>query len=305
MKRVLLTGAGGFVGRHVSEELLARGFEVHAVSRHCCSDFDDRKSAQLTWHIADLLDPGSLGILLPEVSATHLIHLAWQTEPGVYWQSPLNYAWQNASMDLLKGFAANGGERAVLGGTCAEYDWTDGHCREDATPCRALSPYTESKIAFHDAANALAKSNGLLVAWARIFFPFGPFERPERLVPSVIRALLAGERASCSDGAQVRDFVYVRDVASALVALLASDFCGDVNIASGRPVVLKDLVTCIAQKLDARERLDFGLRPRRVGEPPRITADISRLKELVGWAPAYDMESAIDETIAWWRERAD
>ena len=299
MTRVLLTGAGGFIGRQVSELLIAGGYEVHGVSRR------DRGDDELTWHNVDLLDAVSLEGLMAGLRPTHLMHLGWYTEPGEYWQSRQNLAWLNASVTLLESFARHGGERVVLTGTCAEYDWDYGHCVEDKTPCKARSLYAASKHALHEVATAFARTVDLRLAWARIFFPFGPHERPERLVPSVIRALLAGDRAACSDGEQIRDFIYVRDAASALVALLGHDFCGDVNIASGRPVPLKDLVNLIADKLNARDRIDFGSRPRQDSEPPLLVADVSRLKDVIGWTPSYDLEKGIDETIAWWRQQGD
>lgn len=299
MTRVLLTGAGGFVGRQVSEALITRGFEVHAVSQR------ERTDDRLTWHTVDLLDSTSLEDLVAGLRPTRLIHLAWYTEPGEYWQSQQNLAWLKASVKLLESFARHGGERVVLAGTCAEYDWNYGYCVEDTTPCKARSLYAAAKLALHDVATAFARTADLRVAWARIFFPFGPYEHPERLVPSVIRALLAGNRAACSDGEQIRDFVYVRDAANALVALLDHEFCGDVNIASGRPVLLKDLVNLIADKLNARNRVDFGRRARQGSEPPLLLADVSRLKDVIGWAPSYDLDTGIEETIAWWRQRAD
>lgn len=299
MTRVLLTGAGGFVGRQVSEALITRGFEVHAVSQR------ERTDDRLTWHTVDLLDSTSLEDLVAGLRPTRLIHLAWYTEPGEYWQSQQNLAWLKASVKLLESFARHGGERVVLAGTCAEYDWNYGYCVEDTTPCKARSLYAAAKLALHDVATAFARTADLRVAWARIFFPFGPYEHPERLVPSVIRALLEGNRAACSDGEQIRDFVYVRDAANALVALLDHEFCGDVNIASGRPVLLKDLVNLIADKLNARNRVDFGRRARQGSEPPLLLADVSRLKDVIGWAPSYDLDTGIEETIAWWRQRAD
>ena len=295
MKRVLLTGAGGYIGQPTCDELVACGFEVHAVSRH-----DHKSQESATWHAVDLLDSAATHALLANIRATHLMHLAWVTEPGTYWQSPDNVLWQDASIKLLKSFAAHGGERAVLTGTCAEYDWTDGHCVEDKTPNRALSPYTTAKLVFRDAANALANTTNLSVAWARVFFSFGPNEHPQRLVPAVIRALLSGGRAACSDGEQIRDFMYVQDMASALVAVLGSEFSGDINIASGQPMTIKDLVTLVADKLDASDRVDFGKRPRQDGEPPRITADVSRLKDIVGWNSTHDIRSAIEQTIQFW-----
>jgi nucleoside-diphosphate-sugar epimerase len=279
------------------DRLVARGYEVHAVSR----SEPLATSGQITWHRTDLLDSAATNRLASQVGATHLMHLAWITEPGVYWESPRNDDWLSASFSLLESFAEHGGLRALLAGTCAEYDCSDGHCVEDKTPLRGKSLYAQSKLAFRDAAFAVAKSADLSVAWARLFLSFGPHERPERLVPAVIRALLAGERARCVDGSLERDFMYVKDVADAMVAVLDSDFTGDINIASGQPRTFAEIVNRIAVRLDAADRVDFGHYPRRPDDPQKITADSSRLSRIIGWSPEYDLDSAIDETIDWWQ----
>ena len=98
--------------------------------------------------------------------------------------------------------------------------------------------------------------------------------------------------------------MYVPDVAKAMVAVLDSDFDGDINIASGDPRSLQEVVTRIAARLDAEDRIDFGHYPRRPGDPDRITADVSRLRDTIGWTPEYDLDSAIDKTIAWWKNQA-
>ncbi len=295
MKRVLLTGAGGYIGRHMLDDLVSRGFEVHAVSRGA---HEDRKG--IVWHTTDLLDSAAVGSLVESVAASHLIHLAWITEPGAYWESPQNSEWLAASTHLLESFVAHGGKRAVLAGTCAEYDWTDGHCVENVTPLRAKSLYAKTKLAFRDAAYELAKTSDLQIAWARVFFSFGPHERKERLVPAVINSLLSSDRAKCSDGSLIRDFMYVVDVAGAMVATLDSDFEGDINIASGDDMTLEQLVNRIANRLDATDRVDFGHYPRRPDDPQKISADNSLLSDAIGWTAAYDLDSAIDSTIVWW-----
>ena len=304
MKRVLLTGANGYIGRSVQDVLLAQNFDVHATSRRPCQG-----TSEITWHTVDLLDTESSARLLESIAATHLIHLAWITEPGAYWRSTDNARWQDASIELLKNFSANGGKRAVLAGTCAEYDWSAGHCSEENTPLRAQSPYTTAKLAFRDAANTFADTTNmdadtdLELVWARVFYSFGPHEHPQRLIAAVVRALLHGERVACSDGKQLRDFMYVRDLADAFVAVLSSDFRGDINLASGQTMSIRELVTLVANRMDAVERVDFGARARQEGEPPVISADTSRLRELVGWTSKYNIETAVDETIAWWKKQ--
>ncbi len=294
MKRVLVTGANGFIGRHTLDSLSQRGYEVHAMSRQ-----PQAIGPNTHWHELDLFDATGIKRLIGDTGATHLLHLAWVTDPASYRDSPENTSWLEASTILLDEFRRQGGQRAVIVGTCAEYDWTGGHCVEDETPCRAQSPYTTAKLALRKHAATLADDVSL--AWARVFFTFGPHEPKARLVPSIVLPLLSGDRAACSDGEQVRDFMYVADMADAMVAVLDHEFRGDINIASGREITLKDLITRIGNKLGALDRIDFGERERRPGEPARITADTRRLNDTVAWQPRHTLDAALDETIAWWR----
>lgn len=297
MKRVIVTGATGFIGRHTLRILKERGFDVHAVTSknvlNTCSDY--------SWHTIDLLDYQKIRDLLSKVQPTHLLHLAWYAVPGSYWTSEENFVWVQTSLELLRQFREQGGHRVVVAGTCAEYDWNYGYCKEYLTPRLPNTPYGTCKNAFYEMLNAYSQQTGLSSAWGRIFFLYGLYEHPNRLVSSVIRALLNQEDACCSHGNQIRDFLYVEDVAKAFVAILDTDIRGSINIASGKPVAIKELVYKIADKVGRPDLIRLGAISTSSNEPQLLLADVNRLSNEVGWFPDYDLDTGIEKTINWWK----
>ncbi|HVL30826.1 MAG TPA: NAD(P)-dependent oxidoreductase [Solirubrobacteraceae bacterium] len=300
MRRVLVTGASGFVGRPALGALAARGFDVHAVARGAPDD----ATPGITWHAADLLDAARRRSVLDAVGASHLLHLAWYAEPGAFWSARENAAWVAATVALVDEFALAGGRRATLAGTCAEYDWTaPGPLAEDA-PLAPATYYGTCKDATRRVVEGLAAAAGLSLAWGRIFFVFGPGEDARRLVAGVARALVAGERAATSAGAQRRDFLHVDDVAGAFAALLDSPVEGAVNIASGEAASVRAVAEALAQAAGRPDLLDVGAVPRRAGEPEEIVADVSRLRDEVGFRPRRSLSDGLADTVRWWREVA-
>ncbi|QJW99143.1 NAD-dependent epimerase/dehydratase family protein [Frigoriglobus tundricola] len=293
--RLLITGATGFIG--LPAWRAARDtFDVYATARR------PGAPGVMRVHPCDLLAPGAAEQLMDEVRPTHLLHLAWIATPGTYWTSPDNDRWVAASKRLLLAFARSGGGRAVVAGTCAEYDWTAAEvCRESDTPLRPQTTYGRCKLELSEWATAFGRARGVRVAWARLFWTYGPREHPGRLVPSVARSLLAGAPALCSAGTQERDFLHVDDVAAALVALTHSSLSGPINIGSGEPVAVRDVVAGVARACGRTGLVRLGARPTPPGEPPRVTADVTRLRDELGWRPRIDLATGLRATANWWR----
>jgi nucleoside-diphosphate-sugar epimerase len=295
-RRVLVTGATGFIGRHTLAPLTERGFEVHAVTSRTPPEDDG-----VRWHQVDLLGREGLRDLLAATTPSDLLHLAWYAEPGRFWMSSENLAWGSATVRLVQAFAEYGGRRAVVAGSCAEYRWGDpGPCVEGTTALEPATLYGTCKNATRVALEAAAERLGIEVAWGRIFFVFGPGEAPDRLVASVARALLAGDRAATTDGHQIRDVLHVQDVAEALVALLDSPVTGPVNVGSGVGRQLLELITAIGACAGQSDLLDVGALPARPDDPEELVADVGRLRDEVGFSARVGWEDGIAQTVRWW-----
>lgn len=298
--RVLLTGASGFIGRAAIAPLREAGFEVHAVVRSRSNAADG-----VLWHNVNLLDGEQTTRLMREVRPSHLLHFAWYAEPGKYWTAPENADWLRASLALLETFERHGGLRVVMAGTCAEYDWRDGICAEDSTPLVPNTLYGQTKLKLFQQLCGYSAKRGLSGAWGRIFFPYGPYEHPTRLISSVIYALLNDRPALCTSGEQKRDFIHVSDVAHAFVALLGSNVEGAVNIGCGQAIAVKDVAMRIAEELGKPDLIRLGARPGGNNEPPLVVADTRRLKDEVGRSPTVPFKEGLASTIDWWRTQID
>jgi nucleoside-diphosphate-sugar epimerase len=309
VKKVLVSGASGFIGRWSVPALLKRGYEVHAV---LSGDVHrERAGAQLAGaevHVCDLLDPPSIERLLAVLQPTHLLHFAWIATPGVYWVSAENFSWVAASLQLVRAFHRNGGIRAAIAGSCAEYDWSRVDvCREDSSATAGsagsgATPYAVCKLALQNMLASYGASAGLSIAWGRIFSPFGPYEHPERLVPSVVQNLLQNQAAPCSHGRQVRNFLHVADVGAAFAALLDGTVQGPVNIGTPERVSIATLVERIAQRIGRTDLVRLGVRASPANEPEVLVPDVRRLYDEVGWRPAFTLDEALADTIRWWQE---
>jgi nucleoside-diphosphate-sugar epimerase len=203
LKRLLVSGANGFIGRHVLAALNEDndGYEVHGLSRSAPAEQEG-----IYWHQADLLSPSSDKIVR-DIGATHLLHLAWETERPAYWTSEDNVLWIEASTRLLRSFQAAGGNSFVGVGTCSEYAPSSERCSELTTPIAPWSIYGASKAALALLAPPLLGPD-ITATWARLFYLYGPGEPEDRLVPRLLGAVASGEEIKVHVN-HVRDYLHV------------------------------------------------------------------------------------------------
>jgi nucleoside-diphosphate-sugar epimerase len=297
MQKVMVTGANGFIGNYCVNKLLKSGFDVHALS----SRLSGRDSKGIHWHKIDLLKNSAFD-LLSLIKPDKFIHLAWSSEHGKFWTDPSNTEWAKSSIQLAKDFQKAGGKRFVMAGSCAEYEWGEnahGRCIEGVTSEKPATLYGQCKKQVFDELQTLAQKYNFSFANGRVFFLYGPGESKARLVPSVISSLLHEVSPTCTDGRQIRDFMFVSDVADALVALTTSSVEGAVNIASGTPQSLRSLIEKIAEIMNSHTKINFGSIPRSQNDPEVLTASVGRLKQEVGFIPQVSLDEGIQMTLKW------
>lgn len=279
MKRVLVTGATGFIGRHIVPRLLERGYAVTAVAR------DESKVRTFAW--CDRVQFISCDIHHVDNPRERFgtpdaaIHLAW---PGLPNYKALFHIEQNLPADyrFLKSLVDGGVRHILVTGTCFEYGMGSGALTEHM-PTGPVSPYALAKDTLRKFLQSLQKEQRFTLQWARLFYMYGPGQNPNSLLAQLDRAIDAGESTfNMSGGEQLRDYLPVETVASRLVSLLEHPQCnGVVNICSGKPISVRRLVELHLRKRGTDIRLNLGHYPYPDYEPMAFWGDSSYYEELV------------------------
>lgn len=278
--KVLVTGAAGFVGRHVVARLLARGHEVVAVSR------DEARARKLAWFervrfiacdIHEIIDNPFERFGRPQA----VMHLAW---PGLPNYGALFHFEDTLPADyrFLKSLVQGGAGHLLVTGTCFEYGMQSGALSEDL-PAAPTNPYALAKDTLRKQLQSLQQQHAFTLQWARLFYMHGEGQNPNSLLAQLDRAIDGGEgEFNMSGGEQLRDYLQVAEVAARAVALLEhTDCAGVVNVCSGEPISVRRLVERHLAQRGASIRLNLGHYPYSTEEPMAFWGDASRLAAIL------------------------
>ena len=304
----LVTGGAGFIGSHITEELLKRGDEV-VILDNMYSGRSENLAAnpKAVFVEGSIMDSGILDSICTEYDIEGIFHLAAVASVQKSIENPAHVHEVNVTgtLNVLEAARKHGVRKVVLSASAAAYgDNPVFPKREDMLP-EPLSPYAVSKIASEMYCKTYAELYNMQTISLRYFNVFGPRQDPNgeyaAVIPKFTEKICAGESPTVfGDGKQTRDFVYVKDVARANILAMDSDISGLFNIGTGIQTSLNNLAKMI---MDAAEiSVDMKYEPAREGDVRHSVADISKAKSELGYKPEWELTDGIKETVEYFKE---
>jgi len=274
--KLFVTGSTGFVGKAFCAYARAQGHEVAGLER--------------PWRL-DAPPWEDIRRFAPDAC----LHTAWIATPGEYLNSPLNADYLRWSREFARGMRDAGARHFVALGTCIEYAPSNRKLCEETSEVSPRSPYALSKNALRQALADDSRQGGMPLAWARLFFPYGPGEHPNRLSSALVRQLRQAESVGLKTPASIKDYIHIDDVARALLKVIESRFEGVINIGVGEGVAVREIAGTIARIL-AKPGLVSEASPSQPDDYPFVVADVKKLESL-GWRPQYDLANGLKTLV--------
>lgn len=301
--KILVTGAGGFVGAAVAGEALRVGHEVVGTVRPGSSDsrlasFGSRLN--VVW--LDLRDTAQVRAMVRDCRPDVIVHVAWSGVSNRSRSDRLQITDNiETSCHLLEAGAEYGVSKFVGMGSQGEYGPLERKITETDLP-HPSTLYGASKLAVHYLTRQLAAQSGLSYAWMRIFSTYGPGDNPHWLIPSLINQMLDGRRPQTTLGKQFWDYLFIDDLATAVVSVAASSAAeGVFNLGSGQPLEVRSIVEKIRDLTSPKMELVFGEIPYPPDQIWHMEADVEHLKSLTRWLPRIDIDAGLAATVDWHR----
>lgn len=282
---ILLTGASGLLGKEILPRLSGYGMKVWALDIMLPKE----KLPRINYIQGDLFEDTFLKNIFEKIKPEYLLNLAWKVS-GDYADSPLNFKFLQAGMNMLEAFKANGGKRAVYFGSMFEYAASEGPLAE-SSPLQASNAYEECKISLYRQALDYAKANGIELLWIRPFQIFGKDEVLPRLTAQIINSLKGGTVLKLKHSQLKRDFVFAPDCAEATAKALFSKAEGALNICTGEAVSLGDYAKLFFKPAGKEELL--SLANDASSQPSLYLGDNAKLLNEVGFNSFTPLQKAV------------
>lgn len=316
-KKVLVTGADGFIGSHLTEELVKRGYEVKAFVYY--NSFNtwgwlDTLPKEILEHIevfcGDIRDPN--GVRTAVNGMDQIFHLAALIAIPFSYHSPDSYVDTNikGTLNVLQAARDSSVSKVLITSTSEVYGTAQYIPIDEKHPYQGQSPYSATKIGADRLAESFYRSFELPVSIVRPFNTYGPRQSARAVIPTIITQLLAGyEEIKLGSLMPTRDFNYVKDTANGFIAISESDrtIGEEINIATQKEISIGELANEIIVQINPKARIicdEERLRPKK-SEVNRLLGDNNKIKRLTDWKVEYTLEEGIAETIAWIRNNMD
>jgi UDP-glucose 4-epimerase len=304
--RVLVTGATGFIGSHLSRRLVNGGAQVHALTSTVSSVYPVRLvdiRDRIRLHGGNLNDFGAMASVVEQVDPQIVFHLGAYTHVGKSWERVDECIQTNihGTVNLLQALARTEYDRFIYTSTSEVYGDIEVPFSEDAS-VRPLSPYSVSKYAGERFCRMLERGRSWPIVVVRPFNAYGPAQSPDRIIPEIIVKGLRGERLAMTDGLQTREFNYVEDLVDGfLLAATVEGVEGEVfNIGGGEEVSMRRIAETVLGLMGNPIIPEFGALPDRPTEIWSMRSDVSKARSRLGLGPARSLKDGLEETIAWY-----
>ena len=270
MTRVLITGSNGFVGRQILRSLDTMGVDIIPVVREGKRDEVSRflnVEKIVTSKDIFLEDEDWWEKQCEDIDV--VIHAAWYVEPAKYQNSAKNIDCLIGSLKLAKGAAKAGISRFLGLGTCAEYDHAQGRLSIE-TPLKPMTTYAVAKASLFKILYEWLPRKNISFSWVRLFYLYGESENPTRLVSYVRSQISQGKVVELTSGEQLRDYMDVVEAGKQIAKISLSNQLGPINVCSGIPITIRQLVEKIADEYGRRDLLRFRVRNDNPFDPPCV-----------------------------------
>ena len=304
MSRILVTGAGGFVGAAVADLAARNGHNVTALVRNPSSPRAVALAGRCAIAVADLSDRDAVRAVLAQARPDCVIHSAWEGVGGPDRAGDIQLDNIRTSVELLDSAIAVGTRRFIGIGSQAEYGRHNHRIDESATTEPFLL-YGAAKLSTYHLTRQRASEAGIGFAWLRLFSPYGPGDNPNWLIPSVAAQILAGQTPRTSAGTQKWDYLHIADCAQGILAAAVTKSAqGVFNLSSGRAVTVRTIVERIRDLACPGLQLTFGDIPFGPNQIMHLEGDSSRLSAATGWTPSIMIEDGLVTVVDSLRQAA-